>query len=1008
MKTLTRCCIWAATIVSFVSAQDANITLVPAAIGFEGDNTGFVYGATPRLVVNDGSAADGGFRAFSFSNGTTLAETSHKRTGRSKIAVPVYGIGGRDLIVNIPAPDSLIRIFDAATGEKVVSNDKKQLGDWSTACVWRSQKSGESYIFLFGKKMVVQFLIRGKEEGVEILEVQTFPVAIEGESCSVVSDDRIFFSAEDQPLYSFQALETTHAPEIQVVSEKVEVAGLATYRSTSSDYLLVAHDEVIDVYDSSIQMEGTIALSGIADLSIEGGLSILQSPSTGYPSGVIVFAFEGADDTGVAIGSLEDALAPLGVELNNQYTPPTESCESCGSTITEQCSYNGFNDGTKCSCFTGFTGSDCSNTTCSNDCSDQGECVGPNVCQCHDGWTGPNCSFIAVKPKYETEANGGDGDDPAIWIHPTRPDQSRIITTTKSEQGEGFGVFDLQGKLLQQLRAEEPNNVDIIYNFTVGNRTVDLAYAACRGDNTLCLVQINSTGVLSEISGGVQSLPEDYEPYGSCNYRSQISGKEYLFVNNKEAQYLQYELTATANGTLQTTLVREFQGGSGGQVEGCVADEGAGYVFIGEEPSGIWRYEAEPDGSDTGVQFAQVGDESGLHADVEGLTLVPARSGPNGYIMVSSQGISAYFIYERAPPHEYIGTFTIVNNEEKGIDHVSNTDGITAVSNALNNDFPSGLIVTHDDANELSGSISLPATQHDSAASSSYWFSHLLTTTENKQYSLIANYIVLPNNLMSVRTSLLDVNNTETYWQTAKVVSLEGNSILDNGQLSIKGAEFELSSSAKDNIGTMVSAGSTDDFGYHLTVQATSRVILNAGTGIFKWGANDTTQWSLPSCQTSGTLSIGNSSYTIDGEQSLSWYDRQYGDSLPDRGFTWFGVQFPGSDVRASIWFWDSKDPEQHISFGTVRTDFGLKLVRHTVTVYEDEAWTSPRSNATYQTKWLLEFDNGDYLHIQNVRKDQEIYSENTLVASAFATVEGKFCGQESGFAIVDFMPSTV
>lgn len=220
-------------------------------------------------------------------------------------------------------------------------------------------------------------------------------------------------------------------------------------------------------------------------------------------------------------------------------------------------------------------------------------------------------------------------------------------------------------------------------------------------DTSLSLVEVNGTGFLSPIPGGIQTLPADYEPYGSCNYRSRISAKEYLFVNNKKAQYLQYELTATANGTLQTTLVRKFQGGSGGQVEGCVSDESAGYIFIGEEPSGIWRYDAEPTGSDEGVQFAKVGDSSGLQADVEGVTLVPAKSGPGGYIMVSSQGISAYLVYERAPPHRYVETFTVVKNDERAIDAVSNTDGIAVVGDRLNKDFPGGLFVTHDDANQL-------------------------------------------------------------------------------------------------------------------------------------------------------------------------------------------------------------------------------------------------------------------------------------------------------------------
>jgi 3-phytase len=199
----------------------------------------------------------------------------------------------------------------------------------------------------------------------------------------------------------------------------------------------------------------------------------------------------------------------------------------------------------------------------------------------------------------------------------------------------------------------------------------------------------------------VQTLPQDYEPYGSCNYHSRKTGKDYLFVNNKKAEYLQYELGSTTNGTLTTKLVRQFQGGSGGQVEGCVGDDEAGYIFLGEEPLGIWRYEAEPEGSTAGVQIAKVGDASGLSADVEGITLIPAKSGSGGYIMVSSQGISAYKVYERAPPHKYVTTFTIVNNEKKGIDHVSNTDGIAAVGNALNKDFLHGLFVTHDDANEL-------------------------------------------------------------------------------------------------------------------------------------------------------------------------------------------------------------------------------------------------------------------------------------------------------------------
>lgn len=223
------------------------------------------------------------------------------------------------------------------------------------------------------------------------------------------------------------------------------------------------------------------------------------------------------------------------------------------------------------------------------------------------------------------------------------------------------------------------------------------------------MFEMAANGTLQAIAGGVQPTKDDYEVYGSCAYRSRRTGKQYLFVNAKTAEYLQFELAWGADGALQTTLVRNFTGGSGGQTEGCVGDDANGWLLVGEEPYGLWRYSAEPeeagdgDGSqDGGVLIGRVGDGH-MYADVEGVTLVEGATAAHGYILVSQQGVSAYNVYRRAPPHAFVETFTIAANEARGVDAVSNTDGLAAVGAALGPRFPQGLVVVHDDANQLPG-----------------------------------------------------------------------------------------------------------------------------------------------------------------------------------------------------------------------------------------------------------------------------------------------------------------
>lgn len=322
---------------------------------------------------------------------------------------------------------------------------------------------------------------------------------------------RVYFSGDDSKIiYGFKTTESTLTPVITNFLETADdITGLIVYPGKASDYLFAAQKDTVAVYTGRFRVVGMMKLSGIEDIEIQG-LAVYQAKTKEYPAGALTYALEDADGKYFGVSSLESALEALKIEANIEFNPST-TCKDCEDVVCTDCSASGFctkkRAGTTCACFAGVTGTTCQSFTCTDNCSGHGTCVGANECKCDTGFGGLHCSFLLVEPKLETAANGGDGDDPAIWISPISADKSRIITTTKSSDGSGLGVFDLAGKLLQTLPAGKPNNVDMIYNYTLGNgRTIDLAYAACRDDNTLCLFEMSTEGVLSSIDGGIQPV----------------------------------------------------------------------------------------------------------------------------------------------------------------------------------------------------------------------------------------------------------------------------------------------------------------------------------------------------------------------------------------------------------------------------------------------------------------------------------------------------------------------
>ncbi len=311
-----------------------------------------------------------------------------------------------------------------------------------------------------------------------------------------------------------------------------------------------------------------------------------------------------------------------------------------------------------------------------------------------------------------------DADDPAIYVNATNSAESLVLTSVKNA---GLRVYDLSGNLLQTVNPGgiRYNNIDLQYGFKLGNQSVDIAVASDRNNDKLAIFKINPNTpgqYLEDITDNsigtlFQGLPfaEPYSSssrsaYGLTLYRSPITNDYYVFTSRRETgDVAQFKLIDKGNGKIGVERVREFTiptiEGRDPQTEGMVVDQETGFLYIGQENVGIWKFQAEPNGGTTGKLIDKVRDLGGTYLtdDVEGLTIYYGKNG-TGYLLVSSQGDNTFVAYTREGNNEYVGNFAVGNNGS--IDSVQESDGADVINVPLGTNFPFGLFVTQDGSNE--------------------------------------------------------------------------------------------------------------------------------------------------------------------------------------------------------------------------------------------------------------------------------------------------------------------
>jgi len=294
---------------------------------------------------------------------------------------------------------------------------------------------------------------------------------------------------------------------------------------------------------------------------------------------------------------------------------------------------------------------------------------------------------VPVSVAGETQAVGTRGadaaDDPEIWVDRADPRRAVIFGTDKQA---GLYLYGLDGKVLQFLAEGRLNNVDLREGFAtaIGERVL---VAASHRDRLGAALYLFDPATLRASPWGLIAM-DLKEPYGLCMGRR---GADFIvIVNSTDGQVRQVKVQAGPNGNPMAVEERRFALAS--QTEGCVVDDAGGWLFIGEEARGIWRYPLDPAVGSAGVLVAAA-PSAELQPDVEGLTIL--RDTGATYLIASSQGDSAFAVYRLdGGALRFVGRFSGV--AANGVDNVTGTDGVAAVGGTVGS-FRDGLIVAQDD-----------------------------------------------------------------------------------------------------------------------------------------------------------------------------------------------------------------------------------------------------------------------------------------------------------------------
>lgn len=182
-----------------------------------------------------------------------------------------------------------------------------------------------------------------------------------------------------------------------------------------------------------------------------------------------------------------------------------------------------------------------------------------------------------------------------------------------------------------------------------------------------------------------------------------------------------------------------------------------------------------------------------------------------------------------------------------------------------------------------------------------------------------------------------------------------------------------------------------------VALKAVGHPLYNKGTGRFDMLGMDVFQYSIPTLETTGRLTIEGREFPASG---MSWFDRQWQNQPlgPPRGrWTWMDLNL-SNGWRISLWDATGVDGKSD-AWVTVVDEGGKHVVADLIPLAQDacDYWLSPQSGARFPTRWRVRVPALDMqLEVIAKPREQEVRGLHARYEGA-SSVSGSVRGEKVG-----------